>query len=169
MASRLSLILRVRSLQCLFEETLLERGEVEIVRSGVERALLVEDAERGDGVQMGVGIQETARTTAARRSWPGSAFRYFGDHALGPGNGAFLRTAFVCTTPAPTRSPTCKKHGSRSRARPHGSNRSALLATALLMTPRHDIWGEVWLKLFRHRNNLFLINNIFELLNYITI
>ena len=34
-ASRLNIILRVRSLQCLFEETLLERGEVEIVRSGV--------------------------------------------------------------------------------------------------------------------------------------
>ena len=60
MASRLSIILRVRCRQCLFEETLLERGEVEIVRSGVERALLVEDARRGDGVQMGVGIQETA-------------------------------------------------------------------------------------------------------------
>jgi hypothetical protein len=60
MASRLSLILRVRSLQCLFEETLLERGEVEIVRSGVERALLVEDAKRTEGMEVGVGIQETA-------------------------------------------------------------------------------------------------------------
>ncbi len=62
MASRLSIILSVRSRQGPFEETRLERGEGEIMGSGVEGALPVEDAEGGDRVQMGVGIQERTET-----------------------------------------------------------------------------------------------------------
>jgi len=48
----LNIIFRVRSLQCLFKETLPESPKVKIPGSGVERALGVEDAKRRDGVEV---------------------------------------------------------------------------------------------------------------------
>jgi len=51
-ASRLNIIFRVRSRQCLFEKTLPEGPEVKIPGSGLEHALGVEDARREDYVEV---------------------------------------------------------------------------------------------------------------------
>jgi len=45
-------------LESALTEEFLERAEVEIMGSGVERALLVEDAERTEGMEVRVGIEK---------------------------------------------------------------------------------------------------------------